>query len=456
MVVDDQDADRHSGTSATIVVPGAWARLDLQLAAQQRQPLAHAEQTESLAFAVRGEAATVVLDHGSDRSAAAGEDDADRTGLGVLDDVRQRLLHDPIESRLDVARQPAVELRLEVDAHSRLLGEGVAQPLQRGDEAEVVERLRAQLDRQAAHVVQRLDDLLAHGGDGFGALLLGRGLLDRLQPEQHRGQLLPGLVVQLARQPAPLELLRLDDAAQRVAGDTRGLVDGDGGARGEGLGEAQVVIGEARVGALLVVGDDDADRSPAGDQRDVEPAARAEPAGRVLVDLGIVEERVDPLRPAPLEHAAALRPCSLELHADDLAGALRRRRPRPAASRRAAGRAIVTSRAPISPRRRRAISSSRRGELDLARERRPDLVQRLELLRPRRRRFVEPRVLDRHRRLARERPDELLVLVGERSRRPSRSDRGCRRPGRGAGSAHRGSRASADGWAGSRPSADRR
>ena len=66
--------------------------------------------------------------------------------------------------------------------------------------------------------------------------------------------------MQLARQAAPLELLRLDDPAQRVAGDACGEVDGDSGAWGEGLGQAQVGIGEARVGALLVVGDDHADR----------------------------------------------------------------------------------------------------------------------------------------------------------------------------------------------------
>ena len=53
-------------------------------------------------------------------------------------------------------------------------------------------------------------------------------------------------------------------------------------------------------------------------------------------------------------------------------------------------------------------------ELDLARQRSPDLVQRLQLLRPGCRRLVQPCVLDRHSRLARQRPDELLVLLGER------------------------------------------
>ena len=135
--------------------------------------------------------------------------------------------------------------------------------LERRDEAEVVERLRPQLDGEAAHIVQRLDDLLAHGSERLGAFLVAPGLLDRLQAEQHRRQLLPGLVVQLPREPAPLELLRLDDPAERVAGDPRRQVDGDCGTRSEGLGQAQVGIGEARVGALLVVGDDHADRPAA-------------------------------------------------------------------------------------------------------------------------------------------------------------------------------------------------
>src|SRR5262249_60813664 len=52
-------------------------------------------------------------------------------------------------------------------------------------------------------------------------------------------------------------------------------------------------------------------------------------------------------------------------------------------------------------------------EVELADERIADLVQRLELPRPRRRRFVEARVLDGDRGLAREQRDDLFVLVGE-------------------------------------------
>ena len=57
--------------------------------------------------------------------------------------------------------------------------------------------------------------------------------------------------------------------------------------------------------------------------------------------------------------------------------------------------------------------SQQRPELDLARHRRDDLVQRLELARPAGGRLVEPRVLDRGRCLGGEEPGQLLVLVRE-------------------------------------------
>ena len=121
---------------------------------------------------------------------------------------------------------------------------------------------------------------------------------------------------------------------------------------------------------------------PRGEERDVEPAAGAEAPGRLLVDLGIVEERVDPLGAAGAR--ARGRSSSPPARA-----ASRRSRPRPspsAASIRSvpspAGqrdrdqpRADQLAQAPGDQ-----LEQSR--ELDLARQRRPDLVQRLELDRP--------------------------------------------------------------------------
>ena len=49
---------------------------------------------------------------------------------------------------------------MEVDAQVRLLGERVDQPLQSGNEAEVVEHGRAKLDREAADVLEGAHDLL--------------------------------------------------------------------------------------------------------------------------------------------------------------------------------------------------------------------------------------------------------------------------------------------------------
>ena len=55
-------------------------------------------------------------------------------------------------------------------------------------------------------------------------------VVERLQAEQDRRQRLPGLVVELARQASPLELLRIDDAPQHVARDPLREIHCDGGA----------------------------------------------------------------------------------------------------------------------------------------------------------------------------------------------------------------------------------
>ena len=62
--------------------------------------------------------------------------------LRVLDDVRERLLDDAVERGLDLGRQALLaEPSLEIDVDVGLLGERLGEPLERGNEAEVVERL---------------------------------------------------------------------------------------------------------------------------------------------------------------------------------------------------------------------------------------------------------------------------------------------------------------------------
>ena len=75
----------------------------------------------------------------------------------------------------------------------------------------------------------------------------------------------------------------------------------------------------------------------AGDQRDVEAGLGADRPRRVLVDLGIVGERVDALGLPALEHATALRAGALELQAEELLGAVTVGRLDPQASRPARG-----------------------------------------------------------------------------------------------------------------------
>ena len=137
----------------------------------------------------------------------------------------------------------------------------------------------------SADVLHRLADLTAELGDRLPGHRIVDPLFRRLEPERDRGKRLPGLVVELTRQAAPLVLLRCDDALDRVARHALGKVDGDGGARREGLGQPQVVVGEMQpdTGGLVVRGDD-ADRSVADDQGHPDTRAGREPTVEVAVD----------------------------------------------------------------------------------------------------------------------------------------------------------------------------
>ena len=226
MVVDDQDAIiahalRHLDDERRA---GVLARLDLERAAEQRDALAHARsrpkppsrasrRDRSRGRRPRSRADTM--------PSLRVEHDAHVPGLGVLDDVRQRLLHDPVERRLDLGRQAAVaEIGLDLDRGSRLL----ARTSRRAARARARGRSRrapsgAARPRAGARP-GACDDELAHAlPRPRAAPASSRLLLERPEAEQDRRQRLAGLVVQLAREPAALELLRGDDAAERVARD---------------------------------------------------------------------------------------------------------------------------------------------------------------------------------------------------------------------------------------------
>ena len=220
----------------------------------------------------------------------------------MLHDVRQRLLHDAVERRLDVARQALrVEPGLEVDRQPGLFTVGVREPLESRDEAEVVERARAQLDGEAPDVLERCHQRLPQLRDAPAQLVFALRVLHGLQPQERRGQRLPGLVVELARESLPLELLSVNDAFDYVAGDAAREVDGYGGSSGERLGEPHVVPREPRIRCELVEDVDDADRLASHKQRHPQSGSSSQAPGNVLIGFRIVEQRVDPLAARTLE-----------------------------------------------------------------------------------------------------------------------------------------------------------
>ena len=163
VVVDHQDPDHGSGTSATSVVP---RRAPTRPSACRR-----AARPARACRAGRARRRGRVSGRSPCRRPRSPPSRLRRRRMrrmltvsraGVLDDVRERLLDDPVERRLDLAPGAA---RRRAPARGDLdpgrLGEGLRQALERGDEAEVVERLRPQLDRQAADVLERRDDELA-------------------------------------------------------------------------------------------------------------------------------------------------------------------------------------------------------------------------------------------------------------------------------------------------------
>ena len=230
------------------------------------------------------------------------EQNADGLRGGVLGDVRERFLDHAVEGRLDLGRQPLLaETRFELHADPGRGAKCLDQAFDGRQETEVVECLRPQLDGKTPNILQRSDHELAERAERRRDVIRG---LDRLQAEQHRRQRLPRLVVQLACQPAALELLALEHAPERIALHALRELDGDGGALREVLGQPQVGAREARIAAELVVRERDPDRRARRHEWNVEAGDCSEAPRDLLDDLGVVDDRVDALAAAASKHIA--------------------------------------------------------------------------------------------------------------------------------------------------------
>lgn len=180
----------------------------------------------------------------------------------MFHDVGQSFLNDPVQRCLDLGRKPLFpELRLQIDSDRRGFREGLDEPLDGGNEPEIIKCLGPQLHRETPDVLKRRHDELAKVGRSSTHVLRPARFLDRTQPEQDRCECLSRLIVQLACEASPLELLPGDDTAESIPCNTSGEVDRDRRAVGELLGQPQICAAEAGIRAYLVVRDEDADRS---------------------------------------------------------------------------------------------------------------------------------------------------------------------------------------------------
>ena len=287
MVVDDEDADGHGiGTSATSVVPAPGVDSTCSFPPSQDDAFTHADEADASSRDQAGsKPGPVVLDDGHARPGPCAARGCSRGSRRRA----SRCSSAPPGSRGRASSPPPWAA-----ARRRAAPPGRARPLRsrnvsasrstaatrpKSSRADGATRPRAG-GRPGASRRRARDPIRSRPARRRS------GLLERLQAEQDRRQRPTRLVVQLARQARrQLELLRLDDAAHGVAADLLGEVDRDRGAGGERLRQPQVVLGEGWVrAAALVVGDHDADRPAAHDERHVEGGADAEaprsPAGR--------------------------------------------------------------------------------------------------------------------------------------------------------------------------------
>ena len=145
---------------ARSVVPAPGLDSTVERAVDERDALAHADQAEAAASSVAGvEARAVVAHEHFEIAVAVAHADLDAGRAGVLGDVGQRLLDEPVDGRLDLGRvarrraSPSLvgEIDVEVDG-DWLLATRAASDSSARLEAELVQRRRPQVGDQRAQV----------------------------------------------------------------------------------------------------------------------------------------------------------------------------------------------------------------------------------------------------------------------------------------------------------------
>ncbi len=292
---------------------------------------------------------------------------------------------------------------LQIAAFSEIARESV----ECGDEPEIVERGRAEVDRELANTCECVSDELSQA--------VCRRLVDvleRSQAEQDRGQRLSGLVVQLAGDSLAFELLSTQDPRHGFSVDALGEGDRNRGPVCERLDEPIVGLRETRIGAGVVVDRDRSDRLSADEERDEDRGPDLPLAGEGTVGFRVVEHRVDAFAAPAVHHRGALGAAGLEASAHGL--------DRPLACRGSdLERPVRTLEGDIHEAGVDELLDPLADQpedllrLVLVRERVAHLRQGLELTRPADRRLVETGVLDRDRGLRCEQLDQAFILFRE-------------------------------------------
>ena len=156
-------------------------------------------------YGVGLKADTVVLDQSSHSSFGDDHRDAGRSSTGVAGDVGQRFLDDTVDDRLDLGREPVFPetVRGERDGCISAGGHVLGQTFQRRDQSDVVKDGRPKIERQFARPAQRVGDERSNIiGTSSGIverdLVTGQRRFDEPEAEQHRGQGLTDVVVEIA------------------------------------------------------------------------------------------------------------------------------------------------------------------------------------------------------------------------------------------------------------------
>ena len=305
VVVDDQDADRSS--AGTIAAPrrrSSCRRPGCDSSCSGRRA-ARAARASRAGRAPRVPASGAKPRPSSsitavDRARAAREHDADRARLRVLDDVRQRLLHDPVERRLDLGREPLVaELRLEARTRIPVCSANVSR---RRSSAATRPKSSSAFGRSST-ASRRTSWSVATTSSrtsASAAPLLVASSPPRPPSARAGSTSAPGRSRRAARAraggaraPAPRRpgaARRARRAAERSTATA---------ARGAKVSASRRSASVKR-GSLpeLVVGGQHADRTAARRRAARRARSRAEPPRRLLVDLGVVDQRVDALAAA--------------------------------------------------------------------------------------------------------------------------------------------------------------